>query len=83
MSNWFPKCQFQLWTNSCLWLLGPATGPLSIYATPLAQGTINGFDNTGLPFAFGTRSVLVAGQYLRIGFLEIDKTPAVAAVTAR
>jgi len=56
------------------------TAPAHQYAAAVAQRAIKRFDNISLPFAFRARPVLVAGEYLRVGFPLVGKVPAVLTI---
>ena len=59
------------------------TGLAHEYAATLAQGTINGLHDAGLPPAFGAGPVLPPRQDLGIGFPLVGEEPTMPAVMRR
>ena len=53
------------------------------HAAALAEGTINGLDDAGLPRAFGAGPVLPARQDLGVGFPLVGEEPTMVAVMRR
>ena len=59
------------------------TGLTHKHAAALAQGTINGLDDAGLPPTFGAGPVLLPRQHRGVGFLLVGEEPAMSALMRR